>query len=196
MRKLLAAARTSPLYASLNRYDADGDVATVLSHHNCTITNCAANLPATTSCNETSVHAGTTCNFYDGLDRLVEVKQPFDAANDVYVNPWITRYRYDLTGDPVSFGDQELSRARKPVQDVGAAGAGRQSRNADHPQDAWRAESGSRRIPVYQEVEATAFDALDRTIAKYSEAFGHGPEHRAADLGFKPAQRGYRGSPR
>ena len=170
--QIISGSWTSPLYASLNRYDADGDVATVLSHHNCTITNCAANLPATTSCNETSVHAGTTCNFYDGLDRLVEVKQPFDAANDVYVNPWITRYRYDLTGDPVSFGDQSFRAHGNLYKTLELLAPGDSLVTLTTPKTP--GEPSPAENTVYQEVKATAFDALDRTIAKYSEVFGHG----------------------
>lgn len=39
---------------------------------------------------------GTTQNWYDGYDRLVEVSQPRDST-DYYPHPWLTRYYYDLT---------------------------------------------------------------------------------------------------
>jgi len=39
---------------------------------------------------------GTTTKWYDGADRLVEVKQPADP-NDFYHFAWMTRYLYDLS---------------------------------------------------------------------------------------------------
>ena len=103
----LIAGATPPPYALVNGYDADGDVATVLNHHNCVPSTCAqkgnANYKAATNCNLVAVPAGMTCNFYDGLDRLVEVKQPYDSSFDLYTNPWITRYLYDLTGNLQTF---------------------------------------------------------------------------------------------
>ncbi len=43
----------------------------------------------------------STARFYDGADRLVEVKEPPDTANDLYSYPWLTRYLYDLSGNGV-----------------------------------------------------------------------------------------------
>jgi YD repeat-containing protein len=65
-------------------YDADGDVLTQTVHRNGT--------------------QGTITKAYDGLDRLVEVQQPYSSADDVLTYPWITRYFYDLSeGNSVSF---------------------------------------------------------------------------------------------
>src|SRR5262249_29970403 len=103
----LIAGATPPPYASAYAYDPDGDVARVVRHHNCSLSgSCTANNNATTKCNNVFPTAGTTCNFFDGLDRLVEVKQPYDGSADLYKNPWITRYLYDLTGSNHSFHDK------------------------------------------------------------------------------------------
>jgi len=38
----------------------------------------------------------TTTRIYDAADRLVEVEEPQDGANDLYSYQWLTRYLYDL----------------------------------------------------------------------------------------------------
>ena len=48
------------------------------------------------------VSAGCDFEWYDGEDRLVEVRQPQDG-NDADAFPWMTRYIYDVSaGQPQS----------------------------------------------------------------------------------------------
>ena len=84
-------------------YDADGN-ATSETHH-------YANA------------AGTTTQWYDGADRLVEVMQPHDAS-DVLGYAWMTRYVYDLSQAGTQSGaayDQRHDRhgVRQPRQNDG-----------------------------------------------------------------------------
>lgn len=107
----------------------------------------------------------TTSDWYDGEDRLVEVRQPQDAANDLYQNPWTTRYIYDLSQDNsggVSIGSsagflahgnlyktQELLPNGEPATVSGPAPL-------------------SASNTAFQDVNGNAFDALDRPIARYT----------------------------
>jgi YD repeat-containing protein len=75
----------APAYAVNYGHDTDGDVTSETHHFGWGSTG-----PSKT--------ADVTQRFYDGLDRLVEVQEPYSAATDLYTNPWITRYLYDLTG--------------------------------------------------------------------------------------------------
>ena len=157
-----------PKYAVAYGYDADGDVVTESRHHNCGVS-CLAAVAVASWCTPTiSIAAGTTCKYYDGLDRLVEVKQPYDSnAPDIYVNPWITRYLYDLTGNTYSFNNSPSFSAYGNLfetEELLPTGDGPVS------------VSGVSATPVpnttYQGIAATAFDGIDRPVAKYSLAAG------------------------
>ena len=76
---------TAPAFAISQTYDADGNVIKAFSQF------------TRTAANASTVAAGETDKWYDGEDRLVEVKQPYDSAHDAYQFPWMTRYIYDLT---------------------------------------------------------------------------------------------------
>jgi YD repeat-containing protein len=82
-------------------YDADGNETSEKHYHGGTYSSSGSpTLPSTPA---------TTTNFYDGNDRLVEVMLPYDSTYDVYTNPWITRYLYDLSkGLTVTFGSQNI----------------------------------------------------------------------------------------
>ena len=107
---------TPPTYATAYGYDADGNAVTVMHHHNCpdASSNCTANNPAKKQCNSQATLEGMTCNFYDGIDRLVEVRLPYDCSFDIYENHWITRYLYDLTGS-----DARISEAARHSMPTG-----------------------------------------------------------------------------
>jgi YD repeat-containing protein len=162
---------TPPPYAAAYGYDPDGDAATSLNHHNCTTGNgnCTANNPASTTCyGAETVPAGMTCNFYDGLDRLVEVKLPYDTSYDLYKNPWVTRYLYDLTGNPQSFdGSQSFSAYGNlfTVQELLPSSSTVQVYATASP--------GSVGNGSYTAIKGTAYDGLDRPVTKYS-ATGQG----------------------
>lgn len=162
---------TPPPFAVSYNYDANGDVAAELHHHNCTSSTCPANSPAPTQCYNQTVNLGATCKFYDGLDRLVEVKQPYDSTFDLYTNPWITRYLYDITGNTYSFGGASSFSAHGNLfetEELLPAGS-----HTGVVGGTWDGFSSPSQISntTYQVLKATAFDAIDRPVAKYSYVF-------------------------
>lgn len=158
---------TPPPYATAYGSDADGDSVTVMYHHNCPDANgnCTANNTAGKQCNSQTTLLGMTCNFYDGLDRLVEVRLPYDSSFDIYQKHWITRYLYDLTGGEhvfrgapqfLAYGNlfkvMELLPSNPTVQETPVP----------------KSVSNS----SYAEVKAVAYDGLDRPIIKYAGTGG------------------------
>ena len=105
-----------------------------------------------------------TCNFYDGIDRLVEVRLPYDSSVDIYDSHWITRYLYDLGGEHqfrgapqfLAYGNlfkiMELLPSNPTVQETPAP----------------------KSVPnsSYAEVKAIAYDGVDRPIIKYAATGG------------------------
>ena len=158
----LEAGATPPPYAVGYDYDADGNVATVVHHHNCTVASCPANSPAPTTCDGASVLAGGTCNFYDGLDRLVEVKLPRDPGNDLYKYPWITRYLYDLTGQQQTFQGQSFQAYGNLFKTQELVPA------SPNPSVTWPPSGGQVSNGNYVADKAVAYDGLDRPVSRYS----------------------------
>jgi len=169
----LISGATPPPFAAAYGYDADGSVVTELHHHDCTNPNaspaptpCPASSVASTKCYNAYPAGGTACNYYDGLDRLVEVKQPYQKSVDIYKNPWITRYLYDLDGAPKSFKGnsfhafgnlfttQELLPSTATVSATAPIPTGAMPNNS------------------YIAIKGTAYDGLDRTQAQFSTAGG------------------------
>jgi YD repeat-containing protein len=157
----LKSGATPPPYAVAYGYDPDGNVATETRHHNCVLGGCKAGHSTVSWCTKNvSIGAGTTCKYYDGLDRLVEVKLP-QADSDAYMNPWVTRYLYDLDGSQKTFHMAQFQAYGNlyATQELLGSGAPSINYNAD-PQT----------VPntTYQNVKATAYDGVDRAVAKYS----------------------------
>ena len=171
----------APLFSSAFAYDSDGDVATMIRHHNCpdAISNCTANKSASTNCNSVNVTRGTTCYFYDGLDRMVEVKQPYDTssdmASDLYSNPWIMRYLYDLTGSQQSFHDQSFNAYGNLFETEELLPQANETGVTTPP------TPGTIMSGTYKEIKATAYDGLDRPVAAYS-AMGSGLNYTTQTL--------------
>lgn len=155
-----------PAYAPGMQYDADKDLATVTSHHGCTTTACPSNQTAATGCNKNpNIIVGTTCNFYDGLDRLVETKRPHDSSFDLYTNPWVMRYWYALTGAQVSFGGQTFDAHGNlfKTQELLPPGNGQVTLPTVTQLNPSSVANG-----IYQDVTGTAFDGSDRAVVKYT----------------------------
>ena len=178
---MIAGGATPPPFAVGYGYDPDGDVATVLRHHGCWATNgsnatCTASSPAPSNCYHmaVTVQTGTTCNFYDGLGRLVEVKQPYDPS-DVYKSPWITRYLYDLSqgGTQNVFG-QTFS-AHGNLFEV-------QERLPAAPTATAPPSPGSVANPDNQPIKAWAYDGLDRPVALYAGMASPSPGYTTETL--------------
>ncbi len=159
-----------PPYATSYEYDPDGNTATALHHHGCGGgLGCTANNSSPNKCNRAPVLLGTSCYFYDGLDRLVEVRQPL-SPGDLYSNPWITRYLYDLSGAQYTFHGnsllaygnlfetQELLPATPTVTVYGTP----------NPQPTSVSNTS------YVALAAFAYDGADRLITKYAAIAGAG----------------------
>jgi YD repeat-containing protein len=137
-------------WGSTATYDADGDAVaqTVIRQASATAT------PA----------PQTTSKYYDGADRLIEVKQPQDSTYDTYTNPWLTRYLYDLTGATnLNFGnavDYAAYGNLYKTQELLPATNGPVTQTASTPQ--------SIASTTIEDLKGTAFDGLDRPVAKYS----------------------------
>ena len=154
---------TAPAYAVSQLYDADGNVVQQTHHYGQT--------PGG------SVTPGVTQKWYDGDDRLIEVKQPQDPT-DVYVFPWLTRYIYDLSeNQPVSitggatvnaYGNLYKTQECLQATSVQVAGP-----FAGKP-------SGSPTVTgtctSFLDVRGNSFDPLDRGLNKYEVAAGSAPE--------------------
>jgi len=99
-----------------------------------------------------------TDNWYDGADRLVEVKLPHDSRTlpngssyEYYSYSWMTRYLYDLSqSNTVSF----------------YGGAFRAYGNKFQTQEYLGTQSSANWIPV----NATSYDALNRTVTAFRTA--------------------------
>lgn len=119
--------------------------------------------------------AGTTNKWYDGMDRLVEIGMARDTrtvpllnidgswgtkAIDVYSYQWLRRYFYDLGSGTDYFNGSTI---------VTAHG------NLFKTQE-WLAQgvvkSSPPPTPSWMDVSGNGFDALDRTVAKYSYLAG------------------------
>ncbi len=157
----LKSGATPPQYAVAYGYDPDGDVATEARHHNCVPGGCKAGKSTPSWCTPSaSIGAGTTCKYYDGLDRLVEVKLP-QADSDAYQNPWVTRYLYDLDGSQKSFHGAQF-------QAYGNLYATQELLGSANPSIQYNANPQTVPNTSYQNIKATAYDDVDRAVAKYS----------------------------
>jgi YD repeat-containing protein len=159
----LASGATPPTYAVAYGYDPDGDVVTETRHHNCTtgMNNCEAKGATPAWCTpNVSIAAGTACKYYDGLGRLVEVKQP-QAGGDAYKYPWVTRYSYDLDDTQKSFHGTLFQAYGNlyATQELLTTGATTIKEGDPHQ---------SIVNDTYLNMNATAYDPLDRATAKYT----------------------------
>ena len=146
---------TAPQFAISQDYDADGNVLKQFSQY------------TRTQANASTVSAGETDKWYDGADRLVEVKQPQDPNADAYSFAWMTRYIYDDTaGQAVSItgGGQGL-RAFGNLYKTQECLPGAQA--VLSPNTVMNTVSCS-----FQDVRGNAFDALNRAPAKYEVGVG------------------------
>jgi len=134
-------------------YDADGNAVSTAAYREKTSTS--------------SPIQDTTNYWYDGEDRLVEVQQALDPANDLYVNPWTTRYLYELSQNNTSgstpgfngmasfsahgnlFKTQEFLPPTNPLAMASPAPHGVAN-------------------TTFLDIQGNAFDTLDRPTARYS----------------------------
>ncbi len=155
-------------------FDPDGNTLTELHHYACT---------ALSGC-----QSGVITKWYDGEDRLVEVRQPQDG-NDAYAFPWMTRYIYDISGGGtqnitggatgfLAYGN--LYKTQECIQGTSVQISGPTTINT--PQPSPPPVSNVPLAPTYsssctfQDLRGNTFDALDRSLTKYEVAAGTSPE--------------------
>jgi YD repeat-containing protein len=109
---------------------------------------------------------GTTTKLYDGSDRLVEVVLPHDSSSvggkpvDYFSYPWTTRNYYDLTQG----GQPNLSSLTGQTLSVTAHGG-------LYAVGMWAPTyngNGGLNAPAWWATKAYAYDALDRTVQRYT----------------------------
>ena len=134
---------------------------------------------------------GTTCKYYDGLDRLVEVAQPYDSRQqenprtdqeqkyEFFGYRWMNRYDYDLSqsGGAASL---TISDSTGSITGIVAYGGLYKTQECMH-----NFQSGSKLVSLSQggqysacnfdDVRGTSFDGLNRVVAKFELAYGTSP---------------------
>jgi YD repeat-containing protein len=100
--------------------------------------------------------AGVTNYWYDGDDRVVEVGEPHDSANDYYSYNWLTRNIYDIS--------------QGQMQTIGTVSGVKAYGNL------YKTEEWFGPTTKWVDIKGQAFDALDRAVEKYSWWSGHSPE--------------------
>lgn len=162
-----------PPYAVSLTHDRDGSVLTETHHHGGQY----ESSPQPSPTPDLKGTAGTKKSFYDGEDRLVEVIQPQDGNRDLFTNAWITRYYYDLSQSDgaatLSFQGKSANFAAygnlyKTVELLPSA------TNDDLSWGNAPEQPGPTPTPAaplvndtFADINAAAFDAADRPIAKY-----------------------------
>lgn len=186
---LLSGSVTPPAQATAHYYDYDGDETKSYSYKGCTsgspcsttsITKCASG--------QSAQPLGTTCKYYDGLDRLVETGQPYDnrsfsdnKAYEFYSFRWMNRYIYDLslTGSnaALTVSDRTGSTTSFPAYGNLYKTQEYLSQNA-HMLGCFKSatkncsQPGPYSSATWSDVRGTSFDSLDRPIGKYELAYG------------------------
>ncbi len=127
-------------------YDADGNLTSQTTHFN--------------------NHPNVTQKFYDGLDRLIEVIEPYDSARDSFFkSPWITRYIYDISQNS-TVGIGIVS---------GVTAHGNLYKTEECLPNNWNGTLNALGC-AFTDLRGTEFDALDRPLAQYEVAFGGAPK--------------------
>lgn len=102
---------------------------------------------------------GTTTQWFDGDDRLVETEMPYSPATDpvpdYYSQPWLTRYNYDLTtGGAVSVGSSNPFLAH-----------GNLFKTTEYLPTLWFPPPATNF--TWQDIKGTSYDGLDRVTAQF-----------------------------
>jgi YD repeat-containing protein len=190
---LLAGPVSPPAEATAHYYDYDGDEVKIIDYRGCSSNNVCTSKTSKTKCSssEGSQPIGTTCKYYDGLDRLVETAQPYDNRSfsdgtqyEFYAFRWMNRYIYDLSlngadatlsiSDPtgstnsfVAFGNLYKTEEYLP-QFSNMHGCYAKTNDCQKP------SGGQYSGASWSDVRGTSFDSLDRPVNKYELAFGLG----------------------
>jgi YD repeat-containing protein len=179
---LLSGNVAPPSKANTYFYDLDGDQVKAIQHKGCSANNgCFGASPATACVTGESNPAGTTCKYYDGLDRLVETIAPYDSRSfdqsdpyEFYAFRWMNRYIYDLSQ---SGGSANLRIADTTGTISGIVAYGNLYKTEEDLPS--QAQNGLAVLSHKQymnggwsDVRGASFDGLDRPIGKYELAYG------------------------
>jgi YD repeat-containing protein len=179
---LLAGNFTPPQKATAYYYDTDGDEVKLITHKGCSSNNLCPGATTVTACVAgESNPIGTTCKYYDGLDRLVETIAPYDTRAygqttyyEFYPFRWMNRYIYDL-----SQGGSNLKIADVTGTVSGLTGYGNLYKTQEYvPQTSTMLvkyhNDGSQYSGSagWSDLRGTSFDGLDRPAGKYELAYG------------------------
>ena len=175
---------TPPTKANAYYYDLDGDQVKMITHKGCASNNaCPGASPKTACVANESNPIGTTCKYYDGLDRLVETIEPYDSRNftinsvqvpyECYAFRWMNRYIYDLSQSGGS-ANLKISGSTGTVSGLVAYGGLYKTQEyVPQPQNMIATlggcpySSGS-----WTDIRGSSFDGLDRPVSKYELAYG------------------------
>jgi RHS repeat-associated protein len=178
---LLAGNVTPPTRANAYYYDLDGDEVKVITHKGCdSYTGCPGATTFTECATGESNPIGTTCKYYDGLDRLVETIEPYDtrsfsggAPYEFYAFRWMNRYIYDLSGEGGS-ASLQISDSTGTISGVVAYGNLYKTQEylptSGYPTGALG--HGQYQSGQWDDIRGTSFDGLDRPVSKYELAYG------------------------
>jgi RHS repeat-associated protein len=169
---------TPPDNATAYYYDLDGDQVKAITHKGCSTNNhCQAASQVTACASGESNPAGTTCKYYDGLDRLVETIEPYDSRAfsggpnyEFYPFRWMNRYIYDLSQNG---GSANLSIADNTGSVSGLVAFGSLYKTQEYlPTKKIQALDQAVGSAGWYDMRGTSFDGLDRPIGKYELAYG------------------------
>ncbi|HVN69528.1 MAG TPA: hypothetical protein VMU38_07770, partial [Candidatus Binatia bacterium] len=182
-QSLLSGSYSIPSKANAYYYDFDGNQVKVITHKGCSSNTSCSPTSKTVCTNENTNPLGTTCKYYDGLDRLVETAEPYDTrsfsggqAYEFYTFRWMNRYIYDLsqaggsaaltisdsTGTTNSFAAYgSLYKTKEFLPQI--SGMVASLNNGPYSSGGW------------SDVRGTSFDGLDRPLKKFELAFGTAP---------------------
>jgi YD repeat-containing protein len=185
---LLAGNVSPPSHATAYYYDTDGDQVRATTHKGCSSAiGCSGATSKTACASGQSNPTGTTCKYYDGLDRLVETAQPYDTRTQLNVGTqqsyeffgfrWMNRYIYDLSQEG---GSANLSISDSTGTISGLAGYGGLYKTQEClPASSLKllslTDAGHYSSCQFEDVRGNSFDGLDRTVAKFELAYGTTP---------------------
>jgi RHS repeat-associated protein len=185
MQTMLSGPQSAPQHATAYYYDYDGDVIKMTTHKGCSDKIACPGAGSANACkSNTTEPVGTTCKYYDGLDRLVETAEPYDTRSiplagsnsqpyEFYPYRWMNRYIYDLSQ---SGGSANLTISDGTGTISGLAAYGNLYKTQEYlaqttQMKARLDQQGSLPAPGWNDVRGTSFDALDRTVGKYELAY-------------------------
>jgi RHS repeat-associated protein len=183
MQTMLSGLQSPPTHATAYYYDTDGNQKKMVTHKGCSGLNPCPGAQSITACASGKTEPiGTTCKYYDGLDRLVEVASPYDTRAfgpgvpyEFYNFRWMDRYVYDLSQNGGS-ANLSISDSTGSISGIVAYGALYKTQEyLPQPTNMLAVLShGQYQTGIWNDIRGSSFDALNRTVNKYELAFDPG----------------------